>query len=112
VRVKGLWYYWMHWRPTFWNDMTPDEVAALKPHADYVASLYDEGRILLAGGITEPAGGAVFVFADSREEAEGVLANDPLVASGIVEITLHEFRPALIGTGPPFDFRARSLTGA
>ena len=100
----SVWYYWMHWRPTFWDDMTPVEDAALGPHSDYVGELYDQGRVVLAGAIPEPPGGVVFFLADNREQAEATMKKDPLVQSGIVDITLHELDPGFIGA-TPFDYR-------
>ena len=100
----SVWYYWLHWRPTFWDDMTPEEDAALGPHSDYVGELYDQGRVVLAGGVREPAGGVVFFRAANRQEAEAIMNKEPLVQSGIVEITLHQLKPGFIGA-TPFDYR-------
>ncbi len=95
----------MHWRPKFWDDMTPQEEEALGPHGDYVGQLYDEGRVVVAGAIAQPPGGVVMFYADSRDEAEEVMAADPLTAAGIVEMTLHEFRFVGFVGGQPHDFR-------
>ena len=94
----------MHWRPTFFEDMTPEEQAVLGPHADYVGQLYDQNRVVVAGAIKEPAGGVVMFVAESRDEAEAIMSKDPLVPAGIVEITLHEMNAGFVG-GPPFDYR-------
>lgn len=106
--MKGLWYYWMHWRPTFWQDVTPEEEAVLGPHGDYVGQLYDQGRVVLAGAIKEPPGGVVLVYADGHEEAEATMKADPLYQSDIVEITLHEFQFVGFVGGTPHDFRTAS----
>jgi len=102
--VKGLWHYWVHWRPTFWDDMTDAEDAALGPHSDYVGQLYDQGLVVLGGAVSEPPGGVVFFYADGRDEAEAIMKADPLYSSGIVEIKLHEFRAGFVG-GTSHDFR-------
>lgn len=105
---RHLWYYWMHWRPTFWEDMTPEEEALLGPHGDYVGGLYDEGKVVLGGGIKEPPGGVVMFYADGRDEAEAIMRADPLHPSGVVDITLHEFMFLGFLGGTPHDFRAES----
>ncbi|HYN68922.1 MAG TPA: YciI family protein [Candidatus Eisenbacteria bacterium] len=95
--MKSLWYYWMHWRPTFWEDMTPQEDEVLGPHGDYVGRLHDAGRIVVAGGIMEPPGGIVCFYAEDRHEAQTTMEADPLFAAQIVEITLHELRAGFVG---------------
>lgn len=87
----------MHWRPTFWEDMTPEEDALLGPHTDYVRRLYDENRIAVAGGIMDPPGGIVCFYADDRDQATAIMEGDPLFAAGIVNITLHELRAGFVG---------------
>lgn len=103
---RQLWYYWMHWRPTFWEDMTPEEEKLLGPHGEYVGRLYDQGRVVVAGGIKEPAGGVVMFSANGREDAEAVMRADPLHPASIVEITLHQFQFVGFIGGEPHDFRA------
>ena len=103
--MRGLWYYWLHWRPSFWEDMTPQEEAVLGPHGDYVGQLYDQGKVVLAGAIKEPPGGVVMFYADDREEAEFVMEDDPLTPARIVEMTLHEFQFVGFVGGTPHDFR-------
>ncbi|MCA1587896.1 MAG: YciI family protein [Chloroflexi bacterium] len=95
--MKTVWYYWMHWRATFWDDMTAEEVDVLGPHADYVERLHDENRVVVAGGIMEPAGGIVCFFATDRDDATSVMEADPLYAANIVDITLHELHAGFIG---------------
>jgi hypothetical protein len=93
----------MHWRPTFWEDMTPEEIEVLGPHGEYVGTLFDAGRVVVAGGIMEPPGGIVCFEADGRDEARAVMEADPLFPARIVEITLHELRAGFIGGR--YDFR-------
>jgi uncharacterized protein YciI len=104
VASRGVWFYWIHWRSTFWDDMSEDEIAVLKAHARHVKGLYDQSRVLLAGAVSEPPIGFVWVYADGRDEARELMEQDPLYASGIVEITLHEFDSGFIGSSEGYDY--------
>jgi uncharacterized protein YciI len=101
--MKPLWFYRIHWRPTIWEDMTPEETEPMTPHSDYMKRLYDEGRVVLGGFTDDPLGAYVFLDVNSRHQAERLMKGDPLFAAGIVKITLHEFSAGFIG-GTPYDF--------
>lgn len=67
----------------------PDHLAHWKPWDD-------EGRILLAGPMTDFAGSLFIVEADSQDEAANHIANDPYVKAGVFERTeAHPFKPVL-----------------
>ncbi len=106
-----MWFYWMHWRPTLWEDMTPDEDAEVTRHSGYVKQLYDEGRIVLAGAVLEPATGLVFFNADGEDEARAIMEADPVYAAQIVEVTLHQFNAGFVG-GVPFDYTEAGAAGS
>lgn len=48
----------------------------------YIQSLLDEGRFVLAGGFQGSVTGMTVFSADSQEEAEAIVARDPMVAGG------------------------------
>lgn len=98
--MRFIWFYWLHWRPTLWDDMTPDEDALLDVHSEYVRRLNGEGRIVLAGAVEQPVIGFVFFYADSADEAEAVMRADPLFHARIVEMTVHKFNAGFVGSVP------------
>lgn len=48
----------------------------------YIQSLLDEGRFVLAGGFQGTLTGMTVFSAASQEEAEAIVARDPMVAAG------------------------------
>ena len=60
-------------------------------HLEYVRQLIKEGRGARTGYWAEKGGGMMVFEAVSREEAESVVARDPLVKNRCVEHELHEW---------------------
>ncbi|AGY58040.1 YciI family protein [Gloeobacter kilaueensis] len=61
-------------------------------HIAYVHALRKDGRRVESGYWAERGGGMMLFEAASIEEAEAIVAADPLVRSGCVEFELHEWR--------------------
>jgi uncharacterized protein len=58
-------------------------VASRSQHRAYLATLFEEGKLLLAGPFTDDSG-AMFVFeAEDEEEAREWIEADPFFAAGI-----------------------------
>ena len=54
-------------------------------HLALAGQFHERGVLLMAGALTEPVDGAVFVFAtDDRSIVKDFVANDPYVREGLV----------------------------
>jgi uncharacterized protein YciI len=72
-------------RPTFLKDATATELEAMGRHAAYVRALIEQGKILAAGPVDEPAGAWGFGLARAADAAEaaGWGNEDPVVQAGL-----------------------------
>ena len=72
-------------RPTFAQDMTDVERAAMLKHAAYWRELLDEGTAIVFGPVVDPKGtwGVGIVRAEDETDARALGANDPAVKAGI-----------------------------
>ena len=71
-------------RPSFAQDMTPEEGALMAAHSEHWRGLMDEGRVLVFGPVADPAGvwGMAVVEAADAGEVRAMGEADPAVASG------------------------------
>ena len=54
-------------------------------HLTLAGEMHEQGILLMAGALTEPVDGAVFVFTtDDRSVVEDFVARDPYVRNGLV----------------------------
>ena len=60
-------------------------------HKDYVRELIASGHQAKTGYWGELGGGMLLFKAASREEAEAIITEDPLVKNGCVEYELHQW---------------------
>lgn len=69
-------------------------------HAPYYQKLIEEHKFIASGpvinDIGEFGGGVFLLRAESKQEAENIMKNDPLVVGGYSEYSIQEFRPLLI----------------
>ena len=71
-------------------------------HLALAAEAHRPGTLLMAGALTEPLDGAVFVFrADDRSVVEQFVEKDPYVAEGLV--TAWRIRPWAVVVGAAED---------
>jgi len=77
-------------RPTFAQDMTPDERAIMMQHVSYWREFLDEGKLLVYGPVMDPKGAYGFgvMIAENEDEVKAFIAADP---SG--SINTFEFYP-------------------
>ncbi len=61
-------------------------------HVAYVKALIDQGHQAKTGYWAEYGGGMLLFWAESRAEAEAIVAADPLIAHDCVTYELHEWR--------------------
>ena len=67
-------------------EYTPDKskIAELRPpHRDYIQGLKKEGKVALAGPITDDSGGLIVYEAESQEEVEQWMRADPFGQGGV-----------------------------
>ncbi|MFN5515789.1 MAG: YciI family protein [Cyanobacteriota bacterium] len=69
-------------------------------HRDYVQRLREGGRLAQSGYWGQRGGGMLLFWADSREEAQTLVEQDPLILNHCVEYELREWR--LIDPAAPF----------
>lgn len=65
-------------------------------HAAWIIKQYDSGRFLASGRRVPPSGGVIIGRAESLEEFQAVMAQDPYQRLGIAHYDIFEFTP-----GPP-----------
>jgi uncharacterized protein len=83
-------------RATFMEDATPEELEIMGEHFEYLKSLLEAGKLILAGPSLEPAFGVIVLEAESEEEARRLVEADPSVAAGLQTPELHPFRASLL----------------
>ncbi len=66
-------------RPTFAQDMTPDERAIMMQHVAYWKTFLDAGKVLVYGPVMDPAAvyGMGIVMTEDEEEVKAMIAGDP-----------------------------------
>jgi uncharacterized protein YciI len=63
-------------------------------HRERLAALAAEGRLLAAGPWTDESGALLVFLVDSRDELDGILAEDPYyTAPGVSVADVREWRP-------------------
>jgi uncharacterized protein YciI len=61
----------------------------LREHGAYMARLYGEGVLVHGGPFIDDAGGMATVTAESGEEAQSIVDNDPAVRTGVLNASFH-----------------------
>lgn len=86
-------------------EYTPDKakIAEIRPaHRKYLIGLYDAGQVAIAGPFGDDSGAIIVYEADSAEQAEGLLKNDPFCTSGVfVRWKLQPWKTVFINTLTP-----------
>lgn len=72
----------------------------LRPHGAYMKSLFDDGRLVAGGPMTDTGGGLAIIRVASAEEAKKVLAADPAIVSGIFTAEVHPWAPQFSSDKP------------
>ena len=63
----------------------------VQDHVKYVKGLIEKGHQAKTGYWAELGGGMMIFHADSLDEAESIVANDPLISNNCVEFELHQW---------------------
>ncbi len=66
-------------RPTFAQDMTPEEREIMIGHSTYWRGMMAKGAVLVFGPVLEPAGvyGLGIIIAENDEQVQAFMADDP-----------------------------------
>ena len=62
-------------------------------HAEWIVKHYASGRFLASGRRVPPLGGVIIGRAESLEEFQAVLAQDPYQLLGVAQYEVYEFTP-------------------
>jgi len=83
-------------RPTFPADITPEEMATMKRHADYYAAHFQAGRVLIYGPVMAAGGayGMGVLDVENEEEARRIVEADPSITE---KLNRYELWPMRIG---------------
>ncbi|XHS79223.1 YciI family protein [Burkholderiaceae bacterium UC74_6] len=85
-----------------------DIEAQLPAHRDWLAQHIAGGRFLAAGPLEPRSGGLIAAHCEDRAELDAMLASDPFVALGLVDVGVLAAEPALRHA----DFPSRWALGA
>lgn len=83
-------------RAGFMQNITAEEEAIVGRHFDYLKSLLDRGRLVIAGPCLDATFGLLVFAAESGEDANAIVAADPAVSGGVFTPELHEMRVSLL----------------
>ena len=78
------------------HEFSPTEEAVIEEHFDRLKKALAEGKLVLAGPCNDRAFGIVVFKAQSREEAEKFMKEDPAVKRGLMTAELHPFHVSLV----------------
>jgi uncharacterized protein YciI len=79
----------------FFNDMQPEEMAAMSAHFEYLKVALAEGKLLIAGPCLDQTFGVGILRMDSEAEAQAFLQNDPSVKAKVQRPELHPLKVSL-----------------
>lgn len=82
----------------FLTEATPEQRALVDRHGEYLLTLAEQGRLLLAGRCWDGPYGVVLLEAESAEEARSLLAGDPSLAAGAQAADVYPFN-VFVGPG-------------
>ncbi len=74
-----------------------DERIAVRPaHREYLATLVDQGKLLVSGPYTDQSGAVIVYEVEDAAELKAVLAADPYTPAGVVaETRVHEWQAVM-----------------
>ena len=66
--------------------------AHMADHVAFLKTYYASGHFLISGRKKPREGGIIIAVADSREEIEAIVREDPFCARGLADVRIVEFR--------------------
>lgn len=85
-------------RHEFFESPTPQEVAVMDEHFEYLKQATQQGEVLLAGPCLDETFGVVVINAEDDEAARSFMLNDPCVKSNIMVAELHPMKVSLMSS--------------
>ncbi len=80
--------------PDAWSE---EDIRIGEAHLAYLKQATQDGVVILAGRSLDGVGPAVVIFeAEDEAAARQFMQNDPFVAGGLMQASLHPFRAALV----------------
>ena len=79
----------------FFDDMQPEEVAAMSAHFAYLKQALADGILLLAGPMLDQTFGVGLIQVDSEEQAREFMRNDPSVKANVQRPELNPMKLSL-----------------
>lgn len=66
--------------------------ARMRAHVAFLKKYYAAGNFLVSGRQVPRTGGIIIALADSREQIESIMAEDPFCKHGLADVRVIEFR--------------------
>ena len=74
----------MKFPTTFEYAPVPETIARVRPvHREYIQELKKNNKIFMAGPFVDDSGGLLIYEADTPEEVDGLIRNDPFFKEGV-----------------------------
>lgn len=94
-------------RPTWPDDMTPDEEKIMAEHFEYLKKLTHDRKVIAAGPVFDFKFGLVILQVESEHEAHEIMDKEPSVVIGLHTYKMSKMRVSLLcDYTPPFRFVA------
>jgi len=78
------------------KELSPADEAVVEKHFDRLKKALADGKLIFAGPCEDKAFGVVVFRAQSSEDAEKFMKDDPAVEQGIMTAELHPFHVSLV----------------
>jgi uncharacterized protein YciI len=75
-----------------YNAPLADIDARMRAHVAFLKKYYAAGNFLVSGRQVPRTGGIIIALADSREQIESIMAEDPFCKHGLADVRIIEFR--------------------
>ena len=88
-------------RPTFDVDATEHELDTMREHVQYWSGLSQQGNVLVFGPVRDTTGawGLGVIEAESEQDAQAMIEEDPAISSGLGSAELGAMATAVLRIG-------------
>ncbi|HET6970242.1 MAG TPA: YciI family protein [Phenylobacterium sp.] len=83
-----------------WKVGQPPAAQDLRAHGAYMMRLFNEGRLLAGGPLTDADGGLAIVRAATPDDAKAIFAVDPAIVNGVMTGDVHAWKPFFLSDKP------------
>lgn len=81
--------------------LTEDEAHTVGQHFNYFAGMYEQGKLKYAGRCEDGYLGVSLFVAESAEEVEQIMEDDPAILAGVMTYKVKQWRSVLTPEGWP-----------